>query len=129
MSVSARRMRTAIGAVLAAVAVALVFSPLSVAAVLHRPAHTSSQMINLRASWGGTLLGVAAFLMWLPALRPPRRFVVGLLLWSMAGIACARAVGFVLDGHPDTLQWMWLGAEVAIVALCALSLRSSRSAS
>jgi hypothetical protein len=101
----------------------LVMSPLGVAEVLDRPHATSSQMINLRASWGGLVLGVAAFLVWLPALRPWRRSVVGLLLWVMAGVGLARAVGFALDGNPDPRQYVWLTGEIAITALGAWTLR------
>ncbi len=86
-------------------------------------------MINLRASWGGTLLGLAAFIAWLPAVRPWPRFFLGLALWAMLGIASARAVGFVLDGHPNTLQWIWIAAEIAIASGCAFVLLRARAKS
>src|SRR5262249_48111615 len=101
----------------------LIASPLLVAEVLSRPHATTSQMINLRASWGGTLAGVGAFIAWVPALEPRRRAGLGLLLGLMAGIGLARTVGFVLDGHPDALQWFWLAAEVSIVVACTIGLR------
>jgi hypothetical protein len=122
-----RGIRIGLGALLAAAALVLIFSPLSVATALHRPAETSSQMINLRASWGGTLLGLAAFVAWLPGVRPWRRFVLGLVMWGMVGIGLARAVGFVLDGHPNTLQWIWMTAEIAIASACAFALVRGRS--
>src|SRR5207244_3615433 len=56
-----RGVRALVGLVLMAVGVWLVLSPLKVAEALHRPAETSSQMINLRASWGGSLFGLGAF--------------------------------------------------------------------
>jgi len=98
-------------------------SPLAVAEVLGRPHGTSSQMINLRASWGGLVLGIAGFLVWLPALRPWLRSVVGLLTWVMAGVGLARAIGFALDGSPDTRQYVWITGEIAITALGAWALR------
>jgi hypothetical protein len=98
-------------------------SPLAVAEVLGRPHDTSSQMINLRASWGGLVLGIAGFLVWLPALRPWLRSVVSLLTWVMAGVGLARAIGFALDGNPDTRQYVWITGEVAITALGAWALR------
>lgn len=120
---SSRLPRAVLGLLLVAAGVYLALSPLLVAAALGRPHETTSQMINLRASWGGTLIGIGAFAAWLPALRPWPRAVLGLIMWGMIGIGLARATGFVLDGHPDTLQWVWLIAEVTIAAGCALWLR------
>jgi len=107
--------RIVAGLLLAALGVVLVFLPLEVAAALGRPAETPSQLINLRASWGGALLGLGAFLAVRGALRPWGVTVATLLLCSMAGIAAGRGVGFALDGSPDTLQWVWMVAEVALV--------------
>ncbi len=120
---SRRTLQLIVGLVLVAAGVYLMFSPLVVAEALGRPHATSSQMINLRATWGGAVAGFGAFVAWLPALSPKRRVVLGLLLTSMAGIGIARATGFVLDGHPDTLQWFWMIAEITIVAVCAVALR------
>jgi len=126
---SSRVIRVVVGLLLVTAGVYLVMSPLQVAALLGRPSGTPSQMINLRASWGGTVLGLGAFAAWLPALRPWSRTALGLLLWGMLGIAAARATGFVLDGHPDALQWVWMIAEVTIAAGCAIGLRvTSRKA-
>jgi hypothetical protein len=121
-----RRLRVLVGLALAAFGLVMIFSPLEVADVLDRPPASKSAMINLRASWGGTVLGLGAFLAWLPALRPWSRSLVGLLGWAMAGIAAARLVGFVLDGGPDRRQWIWLVAEVVIAACCAFMLRPRR---
>lgn len=96
-------------------------TPLDTAAALGKPHETSSQLINLRASWGGPLLGLGAFVAWLPALKPWPRTVLGLLGWAMVGIAAARTVGFLLEGSPDGRQWLWLTLE--IVVGCAIGLR------
>jgi hypothetical protein len=122
-----RRARIALGVLLAALAIVLVFSPLAIANALHRPHETASQMINLRASWGGALLGIALFTAWLPALKPWKRSILGLVMCEMAGIAAARTVGFVLDGHPDSLQWFWLSAEIGIASACGWALFRARS--
>jgi hypothetical protein len=102
-------------------------SPLQVAETLGRPHATTSQMINLRASWGGPVVGIGAFIAWLPAFRPWLRSVLGLLMWSMAGVGAARLVGFALDGEPDDRQLIWIIAEVIIVAGCAFWLRVTRA--
>lgn len=117
-----RNARIGIGVVLAVIAIVLIFSPLAVADALHRPHDTAPKMINLRASFGGTLLGVGAFVMWLPAIKPWKRLVLGLLACGMLGIAAGRTTGFILDGHPDTLQWIWLTLEILIGAGCIAGL-------
>lgn len=118
-----RSVRLGIGAVAIAFGIYLAMSPLTVAAILDRPHDTTSQMINVRASWGGTLVGLGAFLAWLPALRPWSRAVIGLLGWAMAGIGAARTIGFVLDGAPDARQWLWISLEVAIAIGSVIGLR------
>ncbi len=117
-----RQLRMIVGGLLIAIGVYFAMSPLTVASVLEQPHDTSSQLINLRASWGGPVLGLGALLMWLPALRPWPRTVLGVLLWSMAGVGLARAIGFALDGDPDARQWIWLTLEIAIVIGAAIGL-------
>ena len=117
----------ALGLALVAAAVYLVLSPVVVADALGKPHDTPQRMINLRASWGGTLLGIGAFVAWLPALTPRWRTIVGLLMWAMAGIGAARLVGFAIDGSPDTRQFIWITAEVAIVIGCAAALYVKRA--
>lgn len=118
--------RFSAGLVLALVGGYLAMSPLLVADVLQRPHETTSQLINLRASWGGPVIGLGLFVAWLPALRPWSRTSLGLVLWAMAGIAAARALGFVLDGSPDSRQWLWMTLEVTFAIGAALGLRALR---
>jgi hypothetical protein len=118
-----RSFRIAIGLALAAVAIYLIFSPVVVADALGKPHDTPTRMINLRASWGGTLLGIGAFVAWLPALRPYARAIAGLFGCAMAGIGAARLVGFAIDGSPDTRQYIWITAEIALTAGCAWYVR------
>jgi hypothetical protein len=117
----------AIGLVVEACGIALAFAPVFVADALGRPHDTPTQLINLRASWGGALAGIGAFVAWLPAWRPRWRVVVGLAMWTMAGVGAARLVGFALDGSPDARQYVWIAAEAAIVIGCALVLQRSAS--
>jgi hypothetical protein len=124
-----RRARLVLGIAIALAGLVLTFLPLEVAAVLNRAPKTSPEMINLRASWGGTLMGLGAFVAWLEAVKPWRRFGLGLLGWAMAGIGLARLIGFVLDGGPDTLQWVWLTAEIILAAGCAFGLRKLAASS
>jgi hypothetical protein len=121
-----RAIQILIGLALVAAGAYLALQPLVVADAFGKPHDTSTQMINLRASWGGTLMGIGAFVAWLPSLRPWWRALVGLLMWSMAGIGVARLIGFALDGDPDSRQAIWIIAEVAIVIVCAAVLRRKR---
>jgi hypothetical protein len=118
----------ALGVVVVVAGGYLVFSPEVVRDVLGRKPATTSDWINLRATFGGTLVGLGAFAVWLPGLRPWLRTVLGLLLWSMAAIAAARLLGFALDGDPDRRQYIWLVAEVVLVAGSASVLHRRRGA-
>lgn len=118
-----RIVRVVLGLAIAGAAIYLIFSPVVVADALGKPHDMPTRMINLRASWGGTLLGIGAFVAWLPALRPYPRALVGLLGWAMAGIGAARLIGFAIDGSPDTRQYIWITAEVAITIACAFGVR------
>lgn len=121
-----RVIRIILGLAVAGFGVVMICTPLEVAEVLHRPPTSQPAMINLRASWGGTVLGLGGFIAWLPALRPWARTGLGLLGWVMAGVGAARAVGFIVDGGPDFRQWIWLIGEIAIAATCAVLLRGRR---
>lgn len=116
-------MTVPLGLAIAALGIYLSLFPLVTADVLGRPHDEPMQLVNLRASFGGTLLGLGAFLVWVPAVKPIARTVLGLLMWAMAGIGLARVIGFALDGAPDQRQWIWIIAEVLIVITCAVLLR------
>ncbi|HEY5934511.1 MAG TPA: DUF4345 family protein [Kofleriaceae bacterium] len=119
---SRRHVQIVIGAALVAFGAYLTLNPF----VLGVQTTKSTEVINLRASYGGTLMGLGAFVAWVPALKPWLRTVLGLVMWAMAGILVARLVGFVLDGSPDGRQAIWVVAEVVLVVGCALALRRMR---
>jgi hypothetical protein len=122
-----RSLQLCLGLAVVAAGAFLVMSPVTVADALGKPHETPTQMINLRATYGGTLAGIGAFVAWLPSWSPRWRAFVGLLMWAMAGIGAARLVGFALDGSPDARQYIWIVAEVVIVIACAIVLRRRRS--
>ena len=119
-------MQIVIGVALVAFGAYLALNPLAIAETLGVPATKSTELINLRASYGGTVMGLGAFVAWLPAAKPWLRAVLGLVMWAMAGIGLARLVGFALDGSPDGRQVLWIVAEVVLVVGCALGLRRVR---
>ncbi len=116
----------AIGLAIAVLGGYLALVPEVTRGLLGRAPATSSDWINLRASFGGTLLGLGAFLVWWPGPRPWLRSLLGLVMWEMAGIGVARLVGFAVDGDPDGRQVVWIVAEVVIFAACAVALRRRR---
>ena len=104
------------------VAVGAIFSPQQVAELLDRPSSTLGEQINLRATWGGLLLGVGLAIAF-ASTSSVGRGVISLVLWIMIGVGAARVTGFVLDGIPGAMQWVWLTVEVAIAILCVWILR------
>jgi hypothetical protein len=122
-----RNVRFVVGLAVVAAGIYLALSPVLVADTLGKPHDTPTRLINLRASWGGTLAGLGAFIAWVPGFSPPWRALVGAVMWAMAGIGAARLVGFAIDGSPDTRQYIWITAEVAIVIACATTLYLKRA--
>lgn len=118
-----RKLTVPLGIAIAAFGAFLVANPGLTADALDRPHDTPTQWINLRASFGGTLLGIGLFVAWLPAVKPYLRAFLGLLGWTMAGIGVARVFGFAIDGSPDTRQWIWITAEVLIASACTILIR------
>ena len=123
---SRSRLRTAriiVGLALAIAGVVLALHPIWVADQLGKPHDTAPRLMNLRASYGGALLGIGAWLAWVPAFSPWWRPVIGLVGWSMAGVGLARVTGFALDGTPDARQIIWITAEVILAAGSMIALR------
>ena len=123
---SRRHIQLVLGVALVAVGAYLALNPLVVAEALGAPATKPTELINTRASYGGTVMGLGAFIAWWPAPKPWLRTILGLLMWAMAGIGVARLIGFALDGSPDGRQAIWIVAEVVLVVACALGLRRIR---
>lgn len=120
-------LRVAVGGVLVVVGVALVLSPEWVRDALDRPAESVGERINLRATFGGTVLGVGALVLHASALKPVKVLLFKALIWLMVGIGAARLVGFALDGRPDRMQITWIVAEVVLAALGVVLLRRARA--
>jgi hypothetical protein len=115
--------RRAVGLVIIVVAILCIFAPLRVGELVGASPKTASDVINLRASYGGSGLGLGLILALVASLSPLRASLVHFILYLMVGIGTARLVGFVVDGHPDTRQWIWLIAEVIIIGVCLLVMR------
>jgi len=119
---SRSRLRLLLGLLVMAVAWVAVFYPAEAGALIGRHASTASEKINLRASPGGTMLGlgaVLAFSRW----ETKGQLILQIVMWMMIGFGVPRMIGFILDGSPDTLQWVWMVSEVVIAGACAWALR------
>jgi uncharacterized protein DUF4345 len=83
----------------------------------------SSAIIDMRATYGGVASGVGLFI-GVCAWRPEwlRAGLVASLL-TVASIGAARALGLVVDGHPNAVMPLLLSTEVIFVALYAVALR------
>ena len=118
-----RHVRIAIGSLLVLAGCYLALSPQLVAEQMQKVPVTPSDVINLRASPGGALIGIGAFVAWLPAVKPWSQTVLGFLGWFMAGILVARLYGFIVDGSPDNRQWLWLWCEIGLALGCFFAIR------
>ena len=76
-----------------------------------------SARIDIRATYGGFELGVAAFLFWCAAREDWHR--VGLIAAALiiAGFGVGRLVGILIEGGATAFMWFFLAIEVAYTAL------------
>lgn len=74
---------------------------------------------DLRATYGGFQLGMAAFLLW--CLQDTARTEAGLIAFAclVGALACGRVVGFMIDGFTPAM----LAALVLEAGLAAFTLR------
>jgi len=83
---------------------------------------------DIRATYGGMVLGIAVFFGW--AARAPDRTVAG--LWSMilvyGGLALGRIVAIADGERPGGMMWSFLVIEVAFAVVSARLLRTPSSA-
>ena len=79
----------------------------------------ASARTDIRATYGGFELGVAAFLFWCAYKEDWHH--IGLIAATLfvAGFGAGRAVGIFCEGGATSLMWSLLAAEVAYTA-CAL---------
>lgn len=90
------------------------------------PAADTFAAIERRIPWG-TLGGFGALLVARTQLRPWRTMIASLVMWVTLGILIARGIGLVLDGADDSMQWVWFGVEVAVIAAAAAYLGRARA--
>lgn len=89
---------------------------------------TASALIDMRATYGGTALGIGFFFGFC-ACRPAT-VQIGLIasVWVLASIAAARLVGFVVDGSPNPFMSLFLATEMLFVVLGAIAIKGFEKA-
>lgn len=82
--------------------------------------------IDVRATYGGFELGVAAFLFLCVA--RPEWTRAGLVAsgFTVAGFGAGRAGGILIEGGAEPLMWMFLGLEAALTLVIVAVLRRTR---
>lgn len=113
----------------AAFGAAFLVAPVPMAATVGIQLPEPSAVIDVRATYGGFELGLAAFLTW--CLAAPERLRTGLMAAALtvAGFAVARLIGIPIDGAPRQAIFVALALEVTGVVLSVLALWQLRAGS
>ena len=87
---------------------------------------TPNALTEIRAFYGGLLIGVGCFLIW--CIRQRTLTFAGLLLvaFSVGGAGMARTLGILIDQAPTRFHVTNLAVEVTTVALVALTISKHR---
>lgn len=88
------------GLLFAALGVWLIVAPQWVEIFYGIKMTTPMAVSEMRAVFGGMMLGVGLVVLWLDLLRHDLDAASGVLVFVTAGLLVARAVGIVLDGFP-----------------------------
>ena len=86
-----------------------------------------SARIDVRATYGGFELGVAAFLFWCAAREGRHR--AGLIATALivGGFGLGRLVGILIEGGATAFMWFFLAIEVGYTALAVWRLTRDSS--
>ena len=85
---------------------------------------TGAALIDARATYGGMMMAVGVILAWTAnnaLLIPLGLRCVAILMGLMAGF---RLLGILLDGSPNLMMWIYLGAEAVSLVLALMALRA-----
>jgi len=86
---------------------------------------TPAAFIDVRATYGGLELGLAAFLLVAQARPDWHRAALLLGALCIAGFGAGRLGGIILAGEGTPLMWFFLAIEVVISAVLGWAYRSS----
>ena len=106
------------------VALAYFFMPAQMSGLLGIQLTQPSAIGDVRASYGGLIIGLAIFL-WLCANPTHARTGVRLLLLAIVGLMTGRLFGILVDGPTNTAGLLLLGIEISTTIACLLALRAN----
>jgi hypothetical protein len=86
---------------------------------------TAEAVIDVRATYGGFELGLAAFLAVAQARPPWHRAALLLSALCIGGLGFGRLCGIVLAGESTPLMWCFLATEAVSAAVLVWAYRSS----
>lgn len=86
-----------------------------------------SARTDIRATYGGFELGMAAFLFLCAGRVDWLRVGLVAATLTVGGFALGRGVGILIEGSAEPLMWFFLGIEAAYSAAGALCLRATRA--
>jgi hypothetical protein len=111
--------------VYAAIGVAFIVAPDSLLPRVNITAPPGTALTDIRAVYGGLDFGIGAFLAFC-YLR--RQIALGLYAsaFTLAGLACARTIGIILQPEQDPITYYLLAAEIIGVALAIMALVAGR---
>ena len=72
---------------------------------------------------GGALFGVGLLCLNLRPFKPLAPFIASALCWLTVGALTGRVIGLAFVGSQPPKQWMWVGAEIAIILVTFVYLR------
>jgi hypothetical protein len=97
--------------------------PVAMASHVGLVASTPAAVIDLRATYGGCELGLAALLGFCAVSLGGTAFGLLAATCAFAGFAAGRLIGIVAAGGADTLTWCLLGLELGALLLDLTALR------
>ena len=106
--------------------VALMVSPAGILAKVDLHFDTPTAFADIRADYGGCIIGLGLFLGWC-AIRP-ERVRLGLVCagLTLAGYATGRLFSLLVDGMPKRIIFILLVTEVLWAALCLVLARTAQ---
>ena len=84
---------------------------------------SASGLIDMRATYGGLCLAVGVVFALLASNAETIRTGLVVLGIVIGGMAATRALGFLLDGNPNTLMVIYLATEVLVLLLTIWAMR------
>jgi hypothetical protein len=78
---------------------------------------------DVRATYGGFQLGAGLFVLWAAAQPSLVRPALLLQVLTIGAIAVSRAIGFLIDGSPNTTLVFALASEIALTGIGLFALR------